>query len=118
MSREIDWKDLMAGWDKHGTFYIQHRHTTRFVGIGGALARKNLDAWRTWPTEPRKLTLCPSSKFPELDDNMLPANKPAIRHYPPDWVCDLSETYQPKGSGDVLPLAMIDELDDPSPLLL
>lgn len=113
MSREIDWMDLIEGWKVEGPMYRQERETTRFVGIGGALHRKQLGKWRTWPTEQRVLTLTPSHKTFELPSDMVGSDAGTLQHYPPKQVCPVSEPYKPKGGKIPVNLDYIDELDTP-----
>lgn len=119
MTREIDWNGLIDGFRESAYMYDQHRESTRFVGIGGAIHRKNArKVWRTWQTEPRVLSLMPSIKTPEMTDTGAPVFRGgSIRHFPPGMVCNVSEPYRPKLPKGTLPVDMLDEMDSPNPLL-
>lgn len=62
-SREIDFDDLRAGFEREGCMYVGKYESTRFVGLGSALLTRNLDSWRKWKTSERQLSLYPSRKF-------------------------------------------------------
>lgn len=93
--REIDFPDLIEGWNTVGPKYTQTRPTKRFIGIGSALHRNDLEAWRTWPDGERTLSLYSSRKFYAYDT---PAK--IMRLLPPHYSNpELSDIYVPKTRG-------------------
>lgn len=86
--------------------------TTRFVGLGSALSRR--DFWGTfgrWREMERRVTFFPSKRYPELlldaremgltgDDLLHMTSTPPIRYWPPDGHAtqEYSAPYQPKTS--------------------
>ena len=93
-SREIDWNDIRAGWERDGAEYVSHYSSRRFLGLGGALSRRDLSQWRTWIDGARALSLYPSRKV--LGENGSETH--SRFHVPPTMaeVC-LSDRYTPKG---------------------
>lgn len=94
--KEIDFPDLIAGWKTVGPYYKQTQPTKRFIGIGTALQRNDLEAWRTWPNGERTLSLYSSRKFYERE-----SIAPVMRLLPPAFSepLELSEAYIPKSRG-------------------
>lgn len=95
-TREIDYDDLQRGWLRDGPHYTQWGTSTRFVGLGSALMRADLDAWRCWVSSDRRLNLYSSRKFydPEVTKGRV------MRLFPPSMPEDTkSEIYIPKTRG-------------------
>ena len=112
--KEIDFPDLIEGWNKHGPYYKQTQPTKRFIGIGSALNNNNLSAWRTWPEGTRTLSLYSSRKFYAYE-----TNAPIMRLLPPHYTDpELSEAYVPKSRGietdDVVDPLFIQGMEQPS----
>lgn len=59
---EVDYDELREGWECEGPSYIHHYDSTRFIGLGVALMRKDFTLWRSWRTERRALILAPERK--------------------------------------------------------
>lgn len=66
-AQEVDYDELREGWETEGANYIHHYDSTRFIGLGVALMRKDFGVWRQWVTERRALILNPERK--QLGDN-------------------------------------------------
>ena len=92
-TREIDWPALRGEWSSNGPYGIVARPSTRFVGLGSALMRKDFGIWRTWHESERVLRLYSSRKFyDDADDGMS-----VRRLYPPsESGSGLSDRYIPK----------------------
>lgn len=96
-SREINFADLKAGWEKDGFYHVAQFDSTRFIGLGTALLTKDMDSWRTWKRSKRKLSLYPNRKF--IVNETLEENEHGryYRHYPSSMNVDhVSEIYTPK----------------------
>lgn len=63
-AKDIDFEVLREGYAEHGSNYIGHYFSTRFIGLGAALMLREMDSWRTWVTAERRLSLYPSVKRP------------------------------------------------------
>lgn len=61
-ARDIDYDQLRDGWLTEGPDYVHVYQSTRFIGMGAALARGRMELWREWVTEPRSLALMPERK--------------------------------------------------------
>ena len=93
--KEIDFPDLIEGWNKVGPYYKQTKPTRRFIGIGSALNTGNLAAWRTWPDGERTLSLYTSRKFYAYE-----TIAKIMRLLPPHYSNpELSDIYVPKSRG-------------------
>lgn len=66
--REIRWGALKREWRESGPFGSVTCESTRFVGLGSALARSDFSIWRTWDRGTRKLSLYSSRKFYDSGD--------------------------------------------------
>lgn len=61
--RELDWQAIANGFRKYGPYYQHRIRTHRFIGIGSAIQRANLDLRGTWIDEDRTINLYPQRKF-------------------------------------------------------
>jgi hypothetical protein len=66
-AREIDYNDLVLGWQRSGPYYVQRRPHTRFYGMGIALLRNDMSIRNRWIEEVRQLSLYPSRKHVPFD---------------------------------------------------
>lgn len=113
-AREIDWDDIRRGWMEDGPEYISYYNSRRFLGLGGALGRRDLSQWRTWVDGTRALSLYPSRKFLDRSAFLNGAGARqtglshsggqvdrSVYHLPPTMPeFHLSDMYTPKG-GDL-----------------
>lgn len=84
-AREVDYEQLREEWQRDGAQATYTYRSTRFIGLGTALARNRLDLWNTWATDPRTLTLMPARKIALPDGTLAPIGGPVT-----------SEPYEPK----------------------
>lgn len=90
-AREIDFPQLRKGYAENGPTYVAEYLSRRFVGLGSALARNDMEIWATWHEALRKLSLYPSRKF--VRDH---GEKPTV-HVPPKFSANsASQIYTPK----------------------
>jgi hypothetical protein len=82
---EVDYDELRAGYELEGPNYIHHYQSTRFIGLGVALMRKDFTLWRNWNRETRSLILAPERKGVDGEGVLTPPPGPLV-----------SEPYQPK----------------------
>jgi hypothetical protein len=68
-AREVDYDELRAGFETEGAEYVHRYDSTRFVGLGSALALTDFGLWRRWVTAPRSLSLAPERKVATSDGN-------------------------------------------------
>lgn len=93
-AREINFDDLRKGMQADGPTHVGAYSSRRFVGLGSALARDDMEVWRTWQEAERKLSLYPSRKF--IGDE----SPGVVTHIPPAFSPDkISEPYKPKSTG-------------------
>jgi len=59
---EVDYDELRQGFELEGSDYVHTYDSTRFIGLGAALARREFGVWRQWKRERRKLLLHPERK--------------------------------------------------------
>jgi hypothetical protein len=84
---EVDYDALREGWEIEGSNYIYHYESTRFMGLGISLMRKDFSVWRTWRTDRRALSLAPERKEIGQAGILTPCRGPLV-----------SEPYVPKVS--------------------
>jgi hypothetical protein len=92
-AKEIDFTQLRKGFLEDGPYFVGHYPSTRFLGLGSALQRRDMSEWRTWHTGERKLSLYPSGKMIDPESLSNP-----VRHITMGNTSEeLSVAYVPKG---------------------
>lgn len=96
-TKEIDFTKLRRAWRARGQYASLECASTRFVGMGTALVRKDFAIWRTWESSTRTIRLHSNRKL--YDDVETLAGGAVRTLHPPVTLRDgLSHRYVPKGA--------------------